>query len=81
MNNLRHLADKLIHDISYGGDFTLHAGEATVFLDAVVELWEKNQEKKKVIQDMLTWLNGPYGRTIDTDYSNVIRQRLAELSK
>ncbi len=50
-------------------------------LTYIEQLENENEEKKKVIQDVLTWLNGPYGRTIDTDYSNVIRQRLAELSK
>ncbi len=47
----------------------------------IEQLENENEEKNKVIQDVLTWLNGIYGRTIATDRSNAIRQRLAEMLK
>ncbi len=47
-------------------------------LDVLAVVYDRNQRAESAIIETLDWLNSPYGLTIDTDKSQVIRQQLVE---
>ncbi len=70
--------EEIKRTLADGHDFVVSSSEAIALLDILVELYERNRLKKKVMRETLDWLNSAYGQTVDTDRSNEIRRKLAE---